>query len=538
MRSLTDSGQHIENQYQYKQRDDIQNLATPSKEALDAANQTDAIERKDESCQTDNLERKDFQAQASVKQQSESIAIQTDISPKCDFQVQANIPRENHSIAVQTIKQEIAMPNLPSSTAETPAKKRKLSSKSTPNWSRDQITNQQANAERTVSNSLAPQSISNGSGDRLNDNQATLDDSKKRKLSSKSTPNSSRDQVTNEQANVEPTVHNSSAPQSISNGSGPQIGDRLIEEQAALDDSTLNSEIYQIYSRNENPKEAMEQIKKLKTCILFWEPSKPFPSKDSKHSFEKALDNLWKVEPRRFARGDSKFARIKEYINEDTLDWETCLVFRYCYTRIVMINPDGYEYWYVANFEKGPSVSKWYRAESYNMIEAMRLAQLHVMGITKATIKKLQFDHYKNKNVKQKSEKIPWVDFAIDAVKNDLRSFFPRTLSPSFTFDGEEIKTDTTIEVNACFNLTFHDGQFSTKVLKEQAYHGKSTCSKESFQTTGLSKNESEAKKAFLYQKMKKEAIKAALMEFFKERFGFTEFNDLCVDELHRPMTL
>ena len=51
-------GQHIENQYQYKQRDDIQNLAMPSK---------------------DNLERKDFQAQASVKQQSESIAIQTEV---------------------------------------------------------------------------------------------------------------------------------------------------------------------------------------------------------------------------------------------------------------------------------------------------------------------------------------------------------------------------------------------------------------------------------------------------------------------------
>jgi len=25
-------------------------------------------------------------------------------------------------------------------------------------------------------------------------------------------------------------------------------------------------------------------------------------------------------------------------------------------------------------------------------------------------------------------------------------------------------------------------------------------------------------------------------MEFFKERFGFTEFNDLYVDELHRSM--
>ena len=37
-------------------------------------------------------------------------------------------------------------------------------------------------------------------------------------------------------------------------------------------------------------------------------------------------------------------------------------------------------------------------------------------------------------------------------------------------------------------------------------------------------------------QEMKKEAKKAAMMEFFKERFGFTEFNDLVVDGLHRPI--
>ena len=141
------------------------------------------------------------------------------------------------------------------------------------------------------------------------------------------------------------------------------------------------------------------------------------------------------------------------------------------------------------------------------------------MGITKATIKKLQFDHY----VKQKSEKMPWVDFALDVVENDLKYFFPRTLSPSFAFDVKETKTDTTIDVNACFNLTIHDGQ-------EKAYHGKSTRPMNSFPRTGLPKNERE--------KMEKEAKKAALMEFFKERFGFTEFNDLCVDELHRPMAL
>ena len=425
------------------QRDDLKILAAQSKDRLDAAIQTDVLERSDESCQTDTAEGKDFQVQACIRQQSEPIAIQTDTSPKCDFQVQANIPRENHSIAVQTIKEEIAMPNLPSSTAQTPAKKRKMSSATTPN----------------------------GSGDRLN------------------------------------------------------------EEQPAVDNAILNSEVYKIYSRNENTKEAMEQIKKLKNCISFTKPAKPFPTKDLKQSFEKVLDNLWKVKPE---CGVSKFARIKKYIERkpkryyiDELDYETCMIFRDCYTKIVLVNPNGYEYWYVANFEKGPSISKWYRGESNNWIVAMGLAQLNVMGITKATIKKLQFDHY----MEQKSQKISWLEFALAMVENDLGSLIGWSTPSSYTFDVEEIKTDSTIEVNACFHLTIHPSRCNdNKILKKRAYHGRSTRPKDSLQKTGPSKNEKEM--------MEKEAKKAALMEFFKEHFGFTEFNDLCMDELHRPMEI
>ena len=35
---------------------------------------------------------------------------------------------------------------------------------------------------------------------------------------------------------------------------------------------------------------------------------------------------------------------------------------------------------------------------------------------------------------------------------------------------------------------------------------------------------------------MKKEAKRAALEKFFSDRYGFTEFNDMIVDELGRPM--
>ena len=37
-------------------------------------------------------------------------------------------------------------------------------------------------------------------------------------------------------------------------------------------------------------------------------------------------------------------------------------------------------------------------------------------------------------------------------------------------------------------------------------------------------------------EEMKKEAEKAALMECYKEYFGFTEFNDILVDKIGRPL--
>ena len=37
-------------------------------------------------------------------------------------------------------------------------------------------------------------------------------------------------------------------------------------------------------------------------------------------------------------------------------------------------------------------------------------------------------------------------------------------------------------------------------------------------------------------EEMTKEAKRAALEKFFRDRYGFTEFNDMVVDELGRPM--
>jgi len=91
--------------------------------------QTEILERNEESCQTNSPERKDFQVQACFRQQGETIATQTDSSARRNKlpEVLNFIQRKIDSISEQTVKQEIAMPNIPNSMAQIPAKKRKPS---------------------------------------------------------------------------------------------------------------------------------------------------------------------------------------------------------------------------------------------------------------------------------------------------------------------------------------------------------------------------------------------------------------------------
>ena len=86
-------------------------------------------------------------------------------------------------------------------------------------------------------------------------------------------------------------------------------------EQAGLDDAILNSEVYQIYCRYKDPKEAMKEMMKLKSLSEIVLSKKPFPAeKDFQNACEVALDRLWKLEP---CLADSKFEKIKKFINGD-----------------------------------------------------------------------------------------------------------------------------------------------------------------------------------------------------------------------------
>ena len=128
---------------------------------------------------------------------------------------------------------------------------------------------------------------------------------------------------------------------------------------------------------------------------------------------QNTLNKLWKQKP----RCESKFDKVKQFVDGRILyliggPYEKNTMGRILYrlTRIEMLISNGYEYWYVANFDKGPGASKWYRGASYYSSHAKRLAQLNVMGITNSTLDQLQYNHYLSKHTRE----IKWQDFADD----------------------------------------------------------------------------------------------------------------------------
>ena len=144
------------------------------------------------------------------------------------------------------------------------------------------------------------------------------------------------------------------------------------------------------------------------------------------------------------------------------------------------------------------------------------------MGIKKATIDRFQYLHY----LKKKSDKKSWFDFAYDAVRFNVDILFPNESRLEVDFKVLAAKTDTTMDVNASMQFKTYDHNSKIWTTLE-SYHGKST---RSLKRTRQPKNEKEI--------MEKEAKKAALVEFYKERFGFNKFDDWCVDELGRTIDI
>ena len=220
--------------------------------------------------------------------------------------------------------------------------------------------------------------------------------------------------------------------------------------------------------------------------------------------------------------------------------------------------PNGYEEWYVKNFKSGPGLSEWYRGitvpddyfyTGFNNGDKT-IAKLNILGLSNSMINKLHYEYY----LFQHSKKVQWLDFAERIVRAGRNLIFPgKSLKTNFEFT--EIQTDRMISVQATFRLLCDPANAS---LGDSDYELCRYCMEDSFCIqSSVCKMDSHNMKSFNTLKryegvstrtrkkrrpknekeiMEKEAKKAALMEFFKDRFGFTEFKDIFVDDLFRPV--
>ena len=73
-------------------------------------------------------------------------------------------------------------------------------------------------------------------------------------------------------------------------------------------------------------------------------------------------------------------------------------------TKIILIQPNGYEVWFIRDFDKGSGVSKWYRGYANTINAAVKFAQLNALGIEAPASDKT-------------SEIVSWLRFAEDSMK-------------------------------------------------------------------------------------------------------------------------
>ena len=136
----------------------------------------------------------------------QSTSCQTEKSEGTNVEVQVDFQPNKNTTGTQTIKQEntaIAMPNKPTSISAKPSKKRKLPSIESPPLNPIKNTCKISTPTSTVTNQDKP----------------------------------AKDRVIRKKQDK-----------------------RLVEPKATVDDCVLNSEVYQIYCRNQNPDQAQKEI--------------------------------------------------------------------------------------------------------------------------------------------------------------------------------------------------------------------------------------------------------------------------------------
>ena len=117
----------------------------------------------------------------------------------------------------------------------------------------------------------------------------------------------------------------------------------------------------------------------------------------------------------------------------------------------------------------------------------------------------------------------------------DFISPFKESITkPTVNYGLRASATISIIEIEATLELKSlgyrEDDNYEERTWKiEGCYHGKST-------RRVSTKQNPEEELTKQREKMTEEAKRAALIECFRERLGFTEFNDMVFDELNRPI--
>ena len=163
-----------------------------------------------------------------------------------------------------------------------------------------------------------------------------------------------------------------------------------------------NHEVYKIYCRYEDPKNAIEKIKERKNCLFVHEPQN---NKDVEIGVKtiRRFFGLTTITDKDFSPDlnaiKSFLSPRGEYLEYDKILDAFKLITQSC-TTIKMIHPNGYEYWIVKDFEKGPEVSKWYRGHALESLTAEKFAFLNLSGIKIPTLEE------------KRQRFIPWLEVA------------------------------------------------------------------------------------------------------------------------------
>ena len=217
----------------------------------------------------------------------------------------------------------------------------------------------------------------------------------------------------------------SSTQSSIDGDSGRFSGKDIseIRRENAVDDSLWNPEIYKIYCQYDDfiwsESKARKEIEQMKNFCAFQKPLHQMPSEENlKRILGFFFETIW-------PQGSPNMEQIQKYIeigvhatlNHASLNIknekmkeitipiqnkEPISIFTFltkCFTTIRLVKPNGFECWYVKDFQKGPGISKWYRGYACKILSAIRIAQLNAMGVRIPRSTKI-------------SKVFPWVDFA------------------------------------------------------------------------------------------------------------------------------